>query len=472
MNRKLKIIIPILVMINLFYLHSSFAQDKALKDFKKAYLEYNFHWVPLPLVKPLQESEKDDFRQRCASKLKDIGFELVDDKENADIIVKFYIEEAKKMLFGGWDADLAWVQFSLPQNGFIVANYFSTFPASIIVDPSTVADHENRVLDFVKKDYDSGKLLVTILPDGTSSDYKVPSEPKYKYTMVNGKVISEGQEKMNHGLWDDPVKALGELKVKGNPGSKKKIAILVYRFFGFPNAASVKPNAFFLLKPTFPEDTLAERYGYLVTYHVKEGKYLANFSPQKWFEGEGNVPFLNDISYILSEKIEDYFLEKGYVVLNLTPARYQFVDMKDNEISELTLRKYGIDEILVVAYVGRTKSYSVSSYGSYRETKQEVGLRIDYIVNVCKKNSGSALLFGGVLEASPPEATLWRYSRLNFYSVKKNRDGEIVSFGDGVIDDDWIIEKTLRKFLGYEKGLTKKVRIGGDFFESLSKKGY
>jgi len=98
---------------------------------------------------------REDYKNTFEEKIKEIGFNIVDSEDKADIIIKCRIEGALKEIIGEWQASPAKVSLLLPKSSYVIAEYDVTsapgegniFISKIIM----------QLTDAVKKEYDSGR---------------------------------------------------------------------------------------------------------------------------------------------------------------------------------------------------------------------------------------------------------------------------------------------------------------------------
>ncbi|RKY43222.1 MAG: hypothetical protein DRP85_00020 [Candidatus Makaraimicrobium thalassicum] len=470
--------------------------DTALKDLKNIYLEYDLQTNEQSFK--MKDKEKEEHGQKFAAKLKEIGFNLVDDKSKADAVVHCYLYNVKNAIFY-WVVENIRVDFALPNKDFIIASFKRRRAVG-----GSINDLENAVIKKIQADYVSGEPKFTI--DSKGMPVKIEKK-RYVYTVLDKKIIYEGEENITKDLWLNPKKSTNQLEILGNKESPKSVAILVYHTHMSPFATitwfgnviddraddtlKYLKNKGILLTSPSGKTTIADTYGYLIRYDIKDKKYGINYFSSITDGGKMNLKrytadvdetnqgdqlyrrnrqYYRDISYLLSERITDYFVDKNFRVMNLTPARAEFNNMTPQKILDKVKTLYGIDTILLMPYTAYTRWIFDKNP---ERIKTYIGFQLGYAAYMFQEGNDEPLFkFGEDIKPVWSEASYIVSSKINFFSAEKDDEGELSVLKDGIIDDVWIVGKTLKKFSGYEKGLTQKVRIGGELFTKLSENGY
>ena len=317
------------------------------------------------------------------------------------------------------------------------------------------------------------------------------------YIVLNKEIVGKREKGAVSRFWEDPTWSLDRLEIQGDKNSSKKIAILVFNTEGNVDYERLNRKGVQISKLQ-TRDSIADTYGYVIRFDLRSKAYQTNFLLQimdtfniKHFSSEKKASKVGwgqsrmlwrDISYLISKTVSVYFTNKDYAVLDLTPARRNLSEMNAQEILDKVSTIYNIDKIIIIPYRAYTKyvftdTDFVPMYGGGRmastRSTANIGLYIDYrtyIYNIHKKTP--EFKYKHKLYAIIPKAANIIASKISFYSTEKDKKGEVIALKDGIIDDEWIVEKTLRKFSGYKKGVTNKVDIGGDLFEKLAKNGY
>lgn len=463
-----------------------------LKDLNRVYIEMGFNIKDYYKV---TEKDQQDITKMFIDRFKDAGFNIEANIERADIVARCHIKKTANVPMFGWLCEDIAIEFLFPKENFIVAHF--SIPERYVYTDHLISIREGlgHVFKNIKECIESGESLYAI-------SNRVPihiKEPRYIYVLSNREVIYEGKENLTSNLWADDTAVFNSLSMRGNAQEGKRIAVLAYPESTSPFAIESMLGAVFYdrkkdikerlakngIKPSLPaqKELLDKSYGYAVRYDIKAKRYNTNFFLQ--FSDYSNLGlyivrakdeyafgddsrddrvYWRDLSHSISQLITDYFENKGYSVLNLTPARAEFIGMKPSDVLA-KLSDVKIDNLLLVPYCSYTRW--ISGRGS-RYIKSAIGFRLCYAAYLYSRGQ-DVPVFEYAEDLLPvwSEAASMADSNVKFYDAEKDKDGNIISFREGVIDDEWIIEKTLNKFKGYEKGLNEKVRIGGDLFAKL-----
>jgi len=448
----------------------------SLRDLKKAYvnfdIEYGYSFSDIQKI----EAKDVEFAKIL---LRDAGFNIVDDPEHADVEIIFHGLKTAHSYSTGWTADSWWVDIIIPGSGEILKQI-----APKMTDKTrSLKGGVEELVWGIRKELDSGTVSITTTADGKSIK---DEKPRHVYVVFDREIIYEGDEKINASFWDDPKKHFENLAIERNRNSPRSMAVIVQK--ADPDIApKISPGASIrnvvIPQKHRPANKILEKYGYLFRYDLKTRKVRTNFfiefiNSAKEFSNESsdddvmrqqNYVFWRDLSYLLSTKVVSHFAEKGYKVLNLTPARKELEGMQPKDIVNKVQEKYGINEVIVVPFTAYTKI--VKANGGM--TSAEVGLFLCYNATIYNNGSDKPLfIISEDISAVTTDTLDKAKCKANFYSADESDLGEVRVLKDGVINDEWVVEKLLKKFSGTERGVNEKIKIGGKLFDELSNRGY
>ena len=496
---KRSIIPVILIACHCLVCDTSICENVTLSELKNVYVDYQLSVASFGgMYGALKDSEKEEYYKDLVGRLESIGFNMVEDRNDADMIVKCHFEEITRPLFSPWYATYVEVDLIEPKTGYIIHRITGrssefTFGGSGV----PIKDMQKLIAGKIENEYHAEKYFKTSAQASTIDEGK----SELIHTVFDGEIIYKGEYTAS-SFWEEPILPLDQLKVQGNPHSDRSIAVLVF----IPNYVRGKDilekKGVTIYKPR-PLDCIANTYGYVIKYNIKNRKYSGNFmlshkdaivfdnysseEPGKKLRIGGAAVFWRDISYLLSKEIAEYFTGKGYKVIDLTPARYSLNGMSPRQILDEISQMYDISEIFIMPYEAYSKKVSTSSdslpvfsgsyeYGGRIETVKKTayaGLFITFKAYIYNKDDKKPLFkYYWTLSPLSPEIAEMSTSKINFFSCKKDKNGEISILKDGVVDDEWVVRKALREFSGYEEGEIEKVRIGGRLFDELSSKDH
>ncbi|GEM_PF-2959808 len=462
-----------------------------LKDFKNVYIDLEVNYK---FTTPVDKKEYYGYISELKDKLKGIGFNLVDNIKDADLKIIFNIKGAEHALGYGLLAEKAWANFIVTDGDLVIDKITAKYryPNDTIKN-SVFKD----LIEKIKIAYRSEDIKIKL--DSKGRPIKI-DKPRHVYSMLGKDIIYDGDEIVNNELWKDPIMPLMNIKIEGNEQGKKSIGILVYHSDVRPTSKyydrkkdtvkRVKEYGVSVSKPDVL-DKFIENYGYLVRYDLNTRRFAVNYFSRildsiKGFSadsdpGSANIGqnhiFWRDISYLISARLRDYFISKDFRVVNLTPARDELNQLKPYEIINKINDLYKIDKIILVPFTAYTKlTYSMSPgviSGAPGRVDTLIGFYLSYDAYIYEGDNDIPVFeFSEDITPISPDASSILQSKISFFSAEVDNLGQMKALKDGVIDDEWIVEKMIRKFSGYEKGITEKVRIGGDLFAKLSEDGY
>jgi len=453
----------------------------ALKDLKNTYLEIEFD---IENYVRLNEKDKVKIIQMIADKFESKGFNIENNIENADIVARCRLMNVAYAAIFGWQCGDISIEFLFPKEKFTVARF--SVPERYIGKGMHFGIKENlgRIFKKIEQCINREEPLYAI-SNGLPVRIK---NLKNIYVLLNREVVYKGKEEFKSDFWTDQTAPLNNLSAAGDPKSEKRIAILVYpcSMMPFDQKQDLKKNG---IKPFIPaeKELFDKSYGYVVRYDTKTKGYYVNFflefsdyldldryvvhNKEEYafgFDCKDDRLYWHDLSCSISRAITSYFINKGYSVCDITPARTEFIGMKPHDIfAKLSDAK--INKILIVPYSAYTRWVSGKS-SSYVESA--IGFRLYYGAYLCAKDQSDYIFeYANYVTPMWAEAANMADSKVKFYDAEEDKDGNIVAYREGVIDDDWIIDKTLKKFIGYEKGLNEKVKVGGELFSKFDEQG-
>lgn len=457
-----------------------------LKDIKNVYLDYDIEINPKSFQ--MQFSDMLKYREKFGEKLQKFGFNIVDNKYQADVKIVVKLKDVNNAL-ATWSVNGAILKMFLPDDSFKILA-IKTHWVYTSIDKA-----DDALIEKLSKIYTDEKPIFSVTSDGRPEKIK-----PYIRTVLNGEIIYSGEEKIDNDFWANPILPFNSLDIEGNQSSANSIGIIAYNTYLSPLTAfynreegiiKVLNNEGILISKPQPMDKLIETYGYAIRYDMQNKIYkvcffvsilddLKNFSEDD-DPGDANPSknhvFQRDISYLLSSKIKDYFASKNYKVIDFTPARLEFNNLKIKDVIQKIATVYKVDKIIVIPYSAYTKYVRIVSPGPISGAPGEkttmVGFFLFYNTYIYENNNIKPIFkFSNDMEAIPAIAANTYSTKIDFFSAELDDKGEVKILKDGVINDEWIVEKTIRKFAGYEKGLNEKEKIGGYLFDKLSEEGF
>lgn len=464
--------------------------NATLSDLKNLYIDFEAEYDKDFKAPKKFEEIRNKYREKFGKKVEEkLGFNVVDNIGEADAVLNLRLRAASYDFLGCWAAYWAYAEFMVPGTNFLIKDFVAISNNS--GNHILVGFLEGDLIKKIKKDLEEGHTKFSTTPDGRV--IRIIPDRK-EYIVDDGRIIYTKKEKIDRNLCPDPLLPLDKLPVKGYAGSPRSIAILVYHTSYIGNLGD-KPeermeklfknmeNHGLLMEKFRDRGDLHYTYGYLVRLDYKRQKYYISalqkrflsvsdksFSAEKLAGKERvNFPFWRDMSFVLSERVSDYFIKNGYKVINLTPARLDFSKKTPEEVVATVSGLYDIDEVMIVPYTALTKW----QWRDYDTRHYRVGLLLAYASYIFEKgNKKPVFEFAENLKPiAEKENTLYGV-RTRFHSFVEDDNGKIMALCDGIIDDGWVVSRLLKKFSGQEKGITEKVRVGGDLFEELSNQGF
>jgi len=268
----------------------------------------------------------------------------------------------------------------------------------------------------------------------------------------------------------NPIKDLSDLELKGGKGDDKKIAILVYGAENYkPHYRQLNKKGLVFLR--YPDKTnIPETYGYVYRYDPKNKKLelnqfkdavpfrnYSNYTEERSPNFQGNKLFWRDISFMMSETIEKYYIGKGLNVLNLTPYRSFFEHKSPEEILKFLFDEHKITRLVIIPHRINTRTMERKDvYFKGNKNKQiilsdgyniKTGLIANFSIFIFEKG-GIKPVYNKELFLSAFDSDFFSYHgiRFQFHSIVKDVDGNLIFLRDGHIDDEWAVNNLLNRF--------------------------
>lgn len=275
--------------------------------------------------------------------------------------------------------------------------------------------------------------------------------------------------------WEDPLEDVDSIKIQktGNKNGKTIAVLVFYNEYLNANKKSIK------IKTPPAKTGIPDSYGYVYRYDIAKQQLQSNFMNEMkdYFEVEkfsndkttkqgGNRFFHRDLSYLISKKVTKYFLDRKFQVLNLTPARFSLKKYSINDIFAAINKKTNFDYLLLIPYRAYTKKVRTYTKKRTRPRKDivfrgikiptlpevgydiKVGLILDCDAQIYELNKKKPLFKKSYsLTAIDSSFFSTEAMRIRFHSYSRDKNKNVDVLKDGIIDDEWTVNKTINGFM-------------------------
>jgi hypothetical protein len=208
---------------------------------------------------------------------------------------------------------------------------------------------------------------------------------------------------------------------------------------------------------------LYTRYGYYISYYPANKKVNIYFESDPWRMIDDTYQYYFDVSDAMSNAITDFLVAKQYSVVNLTPARFLFANMKCKDILEQVSQSYGVDTLILVSQKAETKTVNKVFRISFEETSKKIGLYLDYLVFILKIDSEEPIAeCQGHASAFMSDKANLNECEINFFQTKINKNSGVEKYEKGLFDDAWMVKNLLSnidKYVPDSKDKKKNSRL-------------
>lgn len=343
------------------------SKEVTLKELKNAYIDFQITLSePFGIkMNKMADSVKENFRNSFADKIKNIGFNIVDSEDNADIVITCKIEHALKEIIGEWQASPAKITLLLPKSRYMIAQYTAVSANGIRPEISKII---TQVAEEIRKDYESSSPKIRLASNGAPLDISEGSvnSSRQLFTVENNETSPNGES------------------IYYVKNSKVKIASLIYRSYNtnldvdFPEKSGDFGKIKLMIKThDFEQENkdMFRRYGYFIGTNKKGDHRIIETDESPWRE---RVLYPDDLESPIHQVVCRLLFENGCSVVDLAPIKNSLDGMVLSDIIERYRSTQNVDAFFICCYQLYSKVHRTVQLANKRQTYNDYGLMIEY----------------------------------------------------------------------------------------------